>query len=172
MATILSRLNHQTFGSRNCKNDSSTSSSAGADLSPITQNSFERDKRLKIDFRDRNNEIIRSDQIYLNKFIGNKDSDARRCANLYEAIDSEFPDLDGFGLCLGQMACTTCMVKFDTKNDFDAINMENPISNEEIDLLETSEFYEEDKSRLCCQLKLSEKFIKTAKKINIPGSEF
>lgn len=88
--------------------------------------------------------------------------------SLYKYISNELDQLDGFGICLGEMACTTCLVNFKCKNDYKAVERTNKMSDEELDLLQTSDNYIEDRSRLSCQVKLQRSWMKNVTEIDLP----
>merc|ERR1711955_198469 len=58
-------------------------------------------------------------------------------------------------VCLGQMACTTCMVKFKNDNDAKIVNSLCDTKEEEIDMMDTNENYDPNNCRLACQLKFT-----------------
>lgn len=109
-------------------------------------------KVLKIIARSRcPKNLMKIDRLDLNinSHSGNK-------INLYKAISDQHGDnIDGFGVCLGQMACTTCMVKFKNDNDAKIANSLCDTKEEEIDMMDTNEKYEPSNCRLACQLKFT-----------------
>jgi 2Fe-2S ferredoxin len=76
-------------------------------------------------------------------------------------------DANIFGLCDKQLACTTCRVDIEHKFDLLA-----PPSEEELDVLYNTKNYNENKSRMACQIVLNESLdgmvvrILTQKQIN------
>jgi 2Fe-2S ferredoxin len=62
-------------------------------------------------------------------------------------------DIEGIvGECGGEMSCATCHVH--VEQDFQ--DRLEPLSTDEIDLLEMTEFYREGCSRLSCQIRVSQ----------------
>ncbi|MES1902252.1 MAG: Adrenodoxin, mitochondrial [Paramarteilia canceri] len=77
-----------------------------------------------------------------------------RDKNLYNVISDQIGErLDGFGVCLGEMACTTCMVRFLKDSEMKLLNKSCTLSEEEIDMMETSNRFEHGRCRLACQVK-------------------
>ena len=62
----------------------------------------------------------------------------------------------GFGACGGILACGTCQVHF-TEEDFRRFEMEDNISDEELDMLDKV-FDVQETSRLGCQVELTKDF--------------
>ena len=76
--------------------------------------------------------------------------------NILDALNENKIDAPGFGSCEGTLACSTCTVHF-TQKDFERLDMEGNIDDEELDFLDKA-FDVRETSRLGCQVELTKEF--------------
>ncbi|XP_044293689.1 adrenodoxin-like [Varanus komodoensis] len=69
--------------------------------------------------------------------------------SLLEVVMNQNLNIDGFGVCEGMLACSTCHLIFEE----DAFRKLDPISDEELDMLDLA-FGLTDTSRLSCQVRV------------------
>lgn len=75
-------------------------------------------------------------------------------------------DIDGYGSCDGELACSSCHLIFE-KHDFD--QLPNEASEEEMDLLDMAGPDLCDTSRLGCQVRLCADKMKNGLKVRVPS---
>ena len=69
-------------------------------------------------------------------------------------LDNELDldELDGYGACEGQMACSTCLLNF-SPEDFNKTVEDRKVTDDELDMIDTAKG-RTDCSRLGCQVKI------------------
>uniref|UniRef100_T1J1I7 Uncharacterized protein n=1 Tax=Strigamia maritima TaxID=126957 RepID=T1J1I7_STRMM len=82
-------------------------------------------------------------------------------STLYHLLDESVENIEGFGSCGGELACTSCHVILST-DDYNRVN--DKMGNEECDLLTTHSVLTET-SRLGCQVKITKELSGIAVKI-------
>ncbi|KAH9404531.1 Adrenodoxin, mitochondrial [Tyrophagus putrescentiae] len=86
--------------------------------------------------------------------------------SLLDVVRDNDLDIDGFGSCDGELACSSCHLILQ-KHDFD--QLPNVASEEELDLLDMAGPELCDTSRLGCQVRLCAKTMENGLEVRVPG---